>query len=91
MSSAKNIVLCSDGTGNVGGKIRGTNVWKIFQSVDRKGHLLGPGLPKQIAFHDDGVGTERYKPIKLPVPAPRAMPSTSDIVLTSSDMLVWLA
>lgn len=57
----KNVVLCSDGTGNTGGKIRGTNVWKIFQAIDRGGHLRDDSLPEQIVFHDDGVGTERFK------------------------------
>ena len=32
---ARNIVVCMDGTGNRGGKTRGTNVWRIFNSVDR--------------------------------------------------------
>ncbi|MYN68507.1 MAG: DUF2235 domain-containing protein [Acidobacteria bacterium] len=33
MVKAKNIVVCSDGTGNRGGKTRGTNVWRIFNAV----------------------------------------------------------
>ena len=52
---AKNIVLCSDGTGNRGGKGRGTNVWRLFQALDRT------PASKQVAFYDDGVGTEDFK------------------------------
>ena len=53
---AKSIILCSDGTGNRGGKGRGTNVWRLFQALDRR-------TPKseQISFYDDGVGTEDFK------------------------------
>lgn len=55
---AKNIVLCSDGTGNSGGKGRGTNVWRIFNAVDRNGHKWDAKIAQQIAYHDDGVGTQ---------------------------------
>ncbi len=57
---AKNIVLCSDGTGNSAGKARGTNVWRIFEAVDRSSVN-----PPQVAFYDNGVGTEGFKPLKL--------------------------
>jgi len=56
----KHIVLCSDGTGNRGGKSRGTNVWRLFNAVDR----YHPKVP-QVAFYDDGVGTERLRWLKL--------------------------
>ena len=49
----KNIVICSDGTGNRGGKTRGTNIWRIFNAVNR----YHPDV-KQITYYDDGVGTE---------------------------------
>ena len=49
----KNIIICSDGTGNRGGKTHGTNVWRIFNAVDR--HRQDP---PQITYYDDGVGTE---------------------------------
>ncbi len=49
---AKNIVLCSDGTGNAGGKGRGTNVWQAFLGVERN-----DPEHEQIAFYDDGVGS----------------------------------
>lgn len=57
----KNIVLCSDGTGNSGGKAgEGTNVWRIFRAVDVHLDSL-----EQIAFHDDGVGTQSNKLLKI--------------------------
>lgn len=54
----KNIVLCSDGTGNQDVKNRGTNVFKLYEAVDLQGHKEEPDeLREQIAFYDDGVGT----------------------------------
>ena len=58
----KNIVLCSDGTGNSGGRGYETNVWRLFKSLDLNGHLWDPQLCEQVAYHDDGVGT-RDNPI----------------------------
>ena len=52
---SKNIVLCSDGTGQAGGQGFVSNVWRIFKAVDRN-------LPEeQVAFHADGVGTDNNK------------------------------
>ena len=56
MAENRNIVVCSDGTGNRGGKTRGTNVWRIFNAVDRHGEK-----PRQITYYDDGVGTENLR------------------------------
>jgi uncharacterized protein (DUF2235 family) len=61
----KNIVVCSDGTGNTAIKGRGTNVFKLFEAVDLNTHRRNPALPPQIAFYDDGVGTESFKPLRL--------------------------
>src|SRR5712691_4190800 len=61
----KNIVICSDGTGNSAIKDRGTNVFKLYEAVDVNGHLNNPTLTPQITFYDDGVGTETFKPLKL--------------------------
>jgi len=55
---AKNIILCSDGTGNSDIKGRGTNVFKLFEAVDLNEHRLNPILDQQLAFYDDGVGTK---------------------------------
>jgi uncharacterized protein (DUF2235 family) len=62
---AKNIVICSDGTGAAAAKNRGTNVFKLFEAVDLHGHEFDPELKQQIAFYDDGVGTQEWTPIKL--------------------------
>ncbi|MGH9161109.1 MAG: DUF2235 domain-containing protein [Vicinamibacteraceae bacterium] len=62
---AKNIVVCSDGTGNTAIKGRGTNVFKLYEAVDLTGHRADPNLTPQVAFYDDGVGTENFKPIKI--------------------------
>lgn len=55
---AKNIVLLSDGTGNAASSRTPTNVWRLYQALD----LSDP--TKQVAFYDDGVGTQRWKPLK---------------------------
>ena len=57
----KNIVICSDGTGNSGGKTRGTNVWRIFNAVDRH-NATGR---EQMTYYDDGVGTDNLRWLKL--------------------------
>jgi uncharacterized protein (DUF2235 family) len=59
---SKNIILLSDGTGNSNIKNRGTNVFKLYEAIDFNG-LHGP--KEQVAFYDDGVGTEDLKPLKL--------------------------
>ncbi|MBK9307503.1 MAG: DUF2235 domain-containing protein [Nitrospira sp.] len=63
--SGKNIVLCSDGTGNTAIKARGTNVFKLYEAVDIQGHKFDSTLTPQVAFYDDGVGTSRLAPMKL--------------------------
>ncbi|HJR78283.1 MAG TPA: DUF2235 domain-containing protein [Nitrospiraceae bacterium] len=61
----KNIVICSDGTGNSAIKGRGTNVFKLFEAIDLNGHKTRPELTPQVALYDDGVGTEDFKPLKI--------------------------
>ena len=61
----KHIVLCSDGTGNTPGKGRGTNVWKLYQAVDRHDHEEQNDRPQQVAFYDDGVGTGGLRLVEL--------------------------
>ena len=48
---SKNIILCSDGTGNKGGYGEDTNVYKLYKAVDihNDKHL-------QITYYDNGVG-----------------------------------
>ncbi len=62
---SKNIVICSDGTGNSAIKGRGTNVFKLFEAIDLNGHRIQPELTPQVALYDDGVGTEDFKPLKI--------------------------
>lgn len=62
---SKNIIICSDGTGNSAVKGRGTNVFKLFEAIDLNGHRTNPELTPQVAFYDDGVGTENFKPLKI--------------------------
>lgn len=62
--AGKNIVVCSDGTGNSAIKGRGTNVFKLFEAIDLNGHRYDPALDPQVAFYDDGVGTESFKVLK---------------------------
>lgn len=57
---SKNIILLSDGTGNSNIKNRGTNVYKLYEAID-----FNSSKPKQIAFYDDGVGTQEFKPLKI--------------------------
>ena len=61
----KNIVVCSDGTGNTAIKGRGTNVFKLFEAIDLNGHRTRPELTPQVVLYDDGVGTETFKPLKI--------------------------
>ena len=55
----KNIVLLSDGTGNSAAKRHKTNVWRLYQALD----LDDPD--RQIAFYNDGVGSQQFLPFKL--------------------------
>ena len=63
----KNIVVCSDGTGNTAIKGRGTNVFKLFEAVDISEPPSADSTPAvaQVAFYDDGVGTQSFVPLKL--------------------------
>ncbi|MES9970213.1 MAG: DUF2235 domain-containing protein [Candidatus Thiodiazotropha sp.] len=56
---SRKLVLCSDGTGNSGGKARGTNVWRFYKAVNTD--------PKhqQLTFYQDGVGTQALKLFRL--------------------------
>jgi uncharacterized protein (DUF2235 family) len=65
MAVRKNIIVCSDGTGNTAIKGRGTNVFKLFEAVDLHGHRTNPAFEPQLAIYDDGVGTESFKLLKL--------------------------
>jgi len=57
----KNIILCSDGTGNAGGNGDVSNVWRIYNAIDMSETENGT----QVAMHDDGVGTQTFYLFKL--------------------------
>jgi uncharacterized protein (DUF2235 family) len=59
----KNIVLLADGTGNSESSPFKTNVWRLYQAVDTQ--APGPGEAEQVAFYDNGVGTETFKPLQV--------------------------
>lgn len=58
----KNIVLCSDGTGNTTVKGRGTNVYKLYEAVDLE---MRAGKAAQVVFYGDGVGTGSLKLLRV--------------------------
>lgn len=63
---SKNIILLSDGTGNSASNLFKSNVWRLYQALDLTTEDPGdPGQPKQLAYHDDGVGTASFKPLAL--------------------------
>ncbi len=53
----KNIVLLSDGTGNSAAKLFKTNVFRLYEALDRSDPAL------QVAYYDDGVGTSSFRPL----------------------------
>lgn len=55
----KNIVLCSDGTGNKGGEGAPTNVYLLYHAVK-----LRDTERRQFAFYNNGVGTSSNKLIR---------------------------
>ena len=57
----KNIILCSDGTGNRGGETPDTNVYRMYETVER--HTPERGR-SQITYYDNGVGTSTNKYVK---------------------------
>lgn len=54
----RNLVFCSDGTGNSAASTTKTNVWRVYDALDRTD-------PDQLASFDDGVGTSWFRPLRL--------------------------
>jgi len=50
----KNIVIFSDGTGQIGGEGTNTNIYKLFNLIEDR-------TEKQIAYYDPGIGTDWKK------------------------------
>ena len=62
----RNLILCSDGTGNRASRANGTNVWRLYEALDRRGAgPAGTGRVDQLATHDDGVGTSSNSLLKM--------------------------
>lgn len=55
---SKTLVIFSDGTGNKGGVTNDTNVWRLYQMIDRN-------KSGQLTYYDDGVGTQNFSPVKI--------------------------
>jgi hypothetical protein len=54
---SKKIVVFSDGTGNSAARLQKSNVWRLYQALEK--------TPEQIAYYDDGVGTSSFKPLAI--------------------------
>ena len=52
----KTIIVLSDGTGNAVGKVWGTNVWRLYESLDLSGD-------DHVARYDEGVGSSNFLPL----------------------------
>lgn len=57
----KRIFLFSDGTGNAASTLTKTNVWRMYQTLEKN----GDDSPTQVALYDNGVGTSSFRPIML--------------------------
>lgn len=56
----RNVVVCSDGTGFSFAKNRGTNVFRLYESVAHR----TPGGDEQLAIYSEGVGTQGFRPLR---------------------------
>jgi len=54
----RNLIVLSDGTGNGAAKKNKTNVYRLYESLDLHDR-------NQIAFYDDGVGSQDFLPKKI--------------------------
>lgn len=59
-----NIVLFSDGTGNSSRSADKTNVWRMYEALDL-GYPAQNKANVQVAYYDDGVGTESVRFLAL--------------------------
>ncbi|MFD0915269.1 DUF2235 domain-containing protein [Pseudahrensia aquimaris] len=57
----KRIFLFSDGTGNAASTLTKTNVWRMYQALEKSGE----GEPIQVALYDNGVGTSSFRPLTI--------------------------
>ncbi|MEA1954376.1 MAG: DUF2235 domain-containing protein [Campylobacterota bacterium] len=54
----RKIILLSDGTGNGAAKKERTNVWRLYNALDLH-------KSDQVAYYDDGVGSEEFLPLQI--------------------------
>ena len=54
----KKIILLSDGTGNGAAKKERTNIWRLYDALDLH-------KSDQVAYYDDGVGSEEFLPLQI--------------------------
>jgi uncharacterized protein (DUF2235 family) len=64
----KNLIVCSDGTGNKGGSTPSSNVYKVYKAINK--HYQSKAhediqIDEQIVFYDNGVGTAKNKYLRL--------------------------
>jgi hypothetical protein len=63
---SKNIILCADGTGNIGGTTPDSNVYKVYKSVKKHLNMDDKSkIDEQIVFYDNGVGTNKNKYLRM--------------------------
>lgn len=63
----KNIIVCADGTGNKGGYSPDSNVYRVYNAVDKNfsgNSQDGVEVSEQLIFYDNGVGTSKNKYIR---------------------------
>ncbi len=70
-SRIKNIVVCSDGTGNTtikcntANKYIGANAIKLCRAIDRSNQKKSPSQTPKVAIYDDGIGADSIKLLRL--------------------------
>lgn len=60
----KNIIVCADGTGNRGGYSPDSNVYRVYNIIEKNILLKdadGNEISEQLVFYDNGVGTNKNK------------------------------
>jgi len=88
--TTKRLILCSDGTGNSGGKARATNVWRLFQAVAAQGGNGQGQVVAQLKMHDDGVGADEFS-VKANMPYVCGLPDPAGKTPAELDRLAEAA
>lgn len=68
-TQSKKIVVFSDGTGNSGRQMEGTNVWRVRQAIEQTPQKstseTNSEHSEQVVIYEDGVGTESFRPLGI--------------------------